>query len=127
MDRLADKALSTGSSTDGFPYFQACKAMTRYRLGDFSEAIAWSEKAVKSPAVFAQAKAFAILAMAHWELGQSDEARAALAKGDALVPPIAPVNGVDDLGESWVAWLMARISLDEATRLIQAVEKNSRQ
>jgi len=36
-------------------------------------------------------------------------------------------KGAEDLGESWVAWLMARISLDEATRLIQSVGKNENQ
>jgi Flp pilus assembly protein TadD len=98
--------------------------MSEYRLGNFSEAIAWGEKAAKSAATFAQAKAYAVLAMAHWQLGQKDEARAALARGDALAPR------AEDLGESWVAWLMARISLDEARRLIQigsTINENSNQ
>jgi serine/threonine protein kinase len=125
MDKLADRALAAGYGTDGFPYFQACKAMARYRLGDFSGTIDWGERAVKSPASFARAKAYAALAMAHWELGQSDEARSALAKGEALAPGISPESGVEDLGESWVAWLMARISLDEAARFINAVGNNA--
>ena len=124
MDKLADKAVTAGSGTDGFPYFQACKAMSHYRLGNFSEAIAWGEKAAKSSIGFAQAKAYAVLALAHWQLGQKDEARAALAKGDALAPGILPERGAVDLGESWVAWLMARISLDEATTLIQNKNPN---
>jgi tetratricopeptide (TPR) repeat protein len=94
--------------------------MSHYRLGNFSEAIAWGEKAANSSAGFAQAKACAILAMAHSQLGQRNEALAALGKGDALAPAFSPEKGADDLGESWVAWLMARISLDEATKLIQA-------
>jgi hypothetical protein len=57
--------------------------------------------------------------MANWQLGQRDAARAALAKGDTLAPNISPEGGTEDLGESWVAWLIARISLDEATKLIQ--------
>jgi tetratricopeptide (TPR) repeat protein len=118
MDKLADKAVMAGSGTDGFPYFQACKAMSNYRLGNFSEAVAWGEKAAKSSAEFAQAKAYAVLAMAHWQQGERDQARAALARGDALAPR------AEDLGESWVAWLMARISLDEATRLIQNQNSN---
>ena len=113
MDKLADKAVTAGSGTDGLPYFQACKAMSNYRSGNFAEAFAWRQKAANSPAQFAQAKAYAVLAMAHWQLGQKDEARTALVRGDALAPR------ADDLGESWVAWLMARISLDEATTVIQ--------
>ena len=120
MDKLADKAVTAGSGTDGLPYFQACKAMSHYRLGNFSEAIAWGEKAAKSSTGFAQAKAYAILAMAHSQLGQRNEALAALGKGDALAPAFSPEKGADDLGESWVAWVMARVSIDEATKLIQA-------
>jgi serine/threonine protein kinase/tetratricopeptide (TPR) repeat protein len=118
MDKLADKAVTAGSGGDGFPYFQACKAMSHYRLGNFSEAVAWGDKAAKSPLGFAQAKAYAVLAMAHWQLGQRHEARAALASGDALAPR------AEDQGESWVAWLMARISLDEATKLLQNENSN---
>ena len=92
--------------------------MSNYRSGNFAEAIAWGEKAANSSAQFAQAKAYAVLAMAHWQLGRKDEARTALARGDALAPR------ADDLGESWVAWLMARISLDEATTLIQYKNPN---
>ena len=128
MDKLADKAVSQGSGTDGFPYFQACKAMSHYRLGNFPEAIAWADKAAKSSTGFAQAKAWAILAMAHSQLGQKNEALAALGKGDALAPAFSPESGVADLGESWVAWLMARISLNEAAKLIQdgsSVKENS--
>ena len=124
MDKLADKAVTAGSGGDDLPYFQACKAMSNYRLGNFSEAIAWGEKAAKSSIGFAQAKAYAVLALAHWQLGQKDEARAALARGDALASGILPENGAVDLGESWVAWLMARISLDEATKLLQDENSN---
>ena len=119
MDKLADTAIKAGSSDAALPYFQACKAMSNYRLGHFSEAIAWGEKAAKSSIDFAQAKAYAVLAMAHWQLGQKDDARRALARGEALAPGISPESGVQDLGESWVAWLMARISLDEAAELIR--------
>ena len=61
----------------------------------------------------------AVLAMANWQLGQKETARTMLATGDTLTPSIQRGNGVTDIGESWVAWLMARISLDEATALIQ--------
>ena len=119
MNELADKAVTAGSNTDGFPYFQACKAMSYYRLGNFRQAIIWGEKAATSSADFAQAKAYAVLALAHLQLGQTNEAVEALGKGDALAPPVSLEKGSGDLGESWVAWLMARISLDEATKLLQ--------
>ena len=54
-----------------------------------------------------------------WKLGQKDVARVMLEKGDSLTPNILPSHEPVDLGESWVAWLLARVSLDEATALIQ--------
>ena len=122
VDKLADTAVTRGGGESALPYFQAAKAMSDYRLGRFNEAIEWAEKAVKSPTAeaAAKAKAFAVQAMANWQLGQKDAAREMLANGDALGPGIAPAHVSEDLGESWVAWLFARISLDEATALVQS-------
>jgi hypothetical protein len=125
MDKLADKALVAGSGTIDLPYFQGCKAMSQYRQGNFSEAIAWGNRAAKSSISFVQGKANAIVAMAHWQLGQMNEAHAALASGETACPATSPEHGVEDLGESWVAWLMARISIDEARRLIQDGSKTN--
>jgi eukaryotic-like serine/threonine-protein kinase len=128
VDELANVALTAGSGDAAMPYFEACKAMSKYRRGSFTEAIAWGEKAAKSSLDLAQAKAYAVLAMAHWKLGQKEVARSMLASGDLLAPGIPPGNDAVDLGESWVAWLFARISLDEAAALIQpasAADNNS--
>jgi hypothetical protein len=57
--------------------------------------------------------------MADWQLGKKDEARAMLANGDALAPRIETGKGTVDLGDSWVAWVFARILLDEAGQLVQ--------
>lgn len=123
VDRLAVTAVMVGSNNvSALPYFQACKALSNYRLGLFSEAIAWAEKPLGSSTLEAnaQAKACAELAMAYWQLGQNDQARAMLAKGNALAPGIATAHDGVDLGGAWVAWLFARISLDEAAALIQS-------
>ena len=120
IDELADKSVSLGSShPDAMPYFHVAKAMSEYRLGHFAEAIEWAEKTIKGPIVYPNAHAYAVLAMAHWRLGQKEEARAMLAKGNSLTPNISPTEKAVDLGDSWVAWLLARISLDEATHLIR--------
>jgi len=65
-------------------------------------------------------QAYAVLAMADWQLGKQDEARALLAKGDALVPGIMPPSIAEDPGTAWLAWLCARIQLDEATALVES-------
>jgi serine/threonine protein kinase len=127
IDNLADTAVTLGSGEASMPYFQACKAMSNYRLGRFREATDWAEKAVNGPTAEpqAKAKAFAILAMANWQLGEQSAARSALAQGDALAPNIPAEHDAADLEESWVAWLMARISLDEATALMPAAATES--
>src|SRR5258708_22901544 len=96
--------------------------MSKYRLGHFREAVEWAEKAAKSRTAEppAKAKAFAVSAMANWQLGEKDAARAALASGDTFAPKLAPDHDAEHLGESWAASLMARISLEEATKLITA-------
>jgi len=50
-------------------------------------------------------------------------ARVMLQHGDDLTTNIFPSREVVDLSDSWVAWLLARISLDEATELIQPASK----
>jgi tetratricopeptide (TPR) repeat protein len=116
VDKLADMAVTSAADE---PYFQTCKALSEYRLGKFSEAAQWAEKPLKTSQVFAHAKGCAVLAMAQWQLGQKDVARATLAEGNILAPVISNTNGDADLGDSWVAWLFARITLDEAGKLIQ--------
>jgi tetratricopeptide (TPR) repeat protein len=124
VDKLADKAVSLGSGWSDAPYFQVAKAMSAYRLGRFAESIEWAEETLKSTIIYANAHAYAILAMADWKLGKKDLARAMLDKGDSLTPNILPSHQPVDLGDSWVAWLLARISLDEATVLMQPTPKS---
>ena len=119
VDKLADIAVAYTNDANAIPYFQACKALSAYRRGQFSEAVVWAEKSLKTDQAFAQAKGYAILAMAQWQLGQKEKASAMVADGDALAPRISSAQDTVDLGDSWVAWLLARISLDEAGQLIQ--------
>jgi len=120
--KLADTAVELGGGDDLLPYVQACKAMSAYRRGYFAEAIEWAEKPRSQ--VYAQAKACAVLAMAHWQLGQKDTARTILLKGEALAPTISPGRDTVDLGGMWAVWLFARISLDEAATLIQPAPRS---
>ena len=118
-DKLADTAVTAGLGDASMPLFQTCKAMSNYRLGRFAGAIEWAEKAVNASQDFAQAQANAVLALAHWQVGQKDEARAALARGNGLTANIFPVQDNGDIGREWLAWLLARVWLDEAMALIQ--------
>jgi len=122
-DRLADIAITRGSGEPSMTHFQVCKAVAQYRQGRFAEAIEWAEKPLTSSSVHARANACAVLAMAHWQLGQKGEARALLVKGDALAPKITFAPNAQNVGSDWLGWLFARIWLDEATALLKS-EKN---
>ena len=76
-------------------------------------------KPLKIPGIYVHGHAYAVLAMAYWRLEKRDEARAMLAKGATMAPPIMPLSIAEDPGNAWLAWLFARIQLDEATALIQ--------
>jgi serine/threonine protein kinase len=119
VDKLVDTALAAGSGDPSMPFFQTCKALSEYRLGHFAEAIKWGEKPLDSAPIYAQAHACAVLAMAHWQLGQKNEARTMLAKGGDLAPRNMPSSIDENSEDAWLAWLFARISLDEAAALIQ--------
>ena len=91
IDSRADASI-TYAATNDLPYFQACKAMSEYRLGHYSEANKWADKVIESSIASAQAKAYAVSAMAHWQLGQKDNAQTMLAKGNALMPDAARID-----------------------------------
>jgi serine/threonine protein kinase len=126
VDKLADIAVACTNDANTIPYFQACKALSEYRQGQFSEAVVWAEKSLKTDQAFAQAKGCAVMAMADWRLGKKTEARTLLAKGNALAPRISSAQDTVDLGDSWVAWLFARITLNEAFALIQPASPTER-
>jgi len=117
-DELASRAVKLGENEGAIAYFQACKALSEYRQRQFDEAVGWAEKSLESTEALAKAKSCAVLAMAQWQLGKKDAARAALAQGNELAPGLSIRGGAADLGDPWVAWLFARIALDEAAVLL---------
>ena len=117
-ENFANIAVSRGEGESGQSYFQVCKALSQYRQRRFAEAVEWAEKPLKGSSLHARAQAYAVLAMAQWQLGKKDEARGMLAKGDALAPKLSFLPGAQNVGSEWLGWLFARISLDEATALI---------
>jgi len=125
ISHLADITVTLGAGDEGaMPFFQVCKALSEYRQGHFTEAAEWAQKTVKSSRVNAQGHAYAVLAMADWQLGQKADARAMLANGETIAPRIMPAGDAEDPGNAWLAWLFARITLDEAVALIQSGSTN---
>jgi tetratricopeptide (TPR) repeat protein len=119
VSRLADTAVTFGAENKGaLPFFAVCKALSEYRLGHFKEAAEWAKRSIDSRRKEAQGPAYGVLAMANWRLGRKDEARAVLAQGELLAPRIMPTRVTEDTGDAWLAWLFARIQLEEATALV---------
>ena len=83
-------------------------------------ASAWAQKPLQSSSRYSHGHACAVLAMAHWRLGEKDEARAMFEKGNVVSPAAIPTRDAEDPGKAWLAWLYARILLDEAATLINA-------
>ena len=120
IGRFADAAITSGiADKNAMPFFQDCKALSEYRQGHYGEAVQWAQKPLAVPGIFVHGHACAVLAMADWQLGRKDDARAMLAKGNALEPPVMPASIAQSPGNDWLAWLFARIQLDEAAALIQ--------
>ncbi len=125
ISHLADMTVTLGEGDEGaMPFFQVCKALSEYRQGHFIEAAGWAQKTVDNPRLDAHGHAYAVLAMADWQLGKKDEARAVLAKGELLAPVDLPAHEAEDPGNAWMAWLFARVSLDEADVLIASDSAN---
>jgi tetratricopeptide (TPR) repeat protein len=121
IGRLADLPVTLGTEDKGaMPYFQICKALSEYRQGHFAQAVEWGQKTLDTSVTASHAHASAIVAMAYWKMEKKEEARATLAKGDLLAPPEMPARVAEDPGDAWLAWLYARIQLDEAAALIES-------
>jgi tetratricopeptide (TPR) repeat protein len=120
IERLVNITITNGSRDSGaMPYFEECKALCEYRLGNYAEAVEWARKALTIPGIDVQSHSYAVLAMADWRLGKQAEARTLLDKGSILAPSLMPEMIAQDPGNKWEAWLYARIQLEEATALIR--------
>ena len=60
-----------------------------------------------------------VLAMAQYRMQQTDEARAALAKGVEIERTKLPKLESGDLGDGYLDWIIAHVLLREAQALIE--------
>jgi hypothetical protein len=127
LNAMADFAVRPEQDGISLPFSEVCKALACYRLGRFAEATSWADKATHSDLIHARAKAFAILAMVEARQGHLAEAKKMLEQGNVLVAPPAKIEHADFPGESWVGWVFARVTLDEAAVLIASQSGQWRQ
>jgi tetratricopeptide (TPR) repeat protein/thiol-disulfide isomerase/thioredoxin len=119
LGQLAETAVTEGSSNADFPYFQFDKGLAEYRQGRFAGAVEWEQEVAAGTLAFRNAQAWMVLAMAHWQLKQPDEAHAALAKGVELIDTKLPKLESGNIGPDWRNWIVAHALMKEAKELIE--------
>jgi eukaryotic-like serine/threonine-protein kinase len=121
VDDMIDSALAAGPDYWAATFFQFAKGLSEYRQGHFTSAVEWVQKALAKPgeSEFRDAQAYLVLAMAHHQLNQVDEARAALAEGSAVIEARQPILGSGARGADWNDWLIAGALQREAKALIE--------
>jgi serine/threonine protein kinase len=112
------------------PWRQFAEGLAEYRQGRYADAIksmatvqttsaqqnlpGWSHERQRNLG----ASALLVKAMACYQSGQREAARAALEEGATLVAKQLPAADSRDVGRDWPNWLIAHIFLREATALI---------
>lgn len=116
---LADVAVTAGKKSGSYDLFQCCKALAEYRVGNYQEALKWSREPVKKAFPYSKAEAYAVMAMAQYQLGDLSAARDALAECDRVVTTKLAQPG-QNLGTDWRDWIIAHALQKEATELINS-------
>jgi tetratricopeptide (TPR) repeat protein len=126
LAQFAASAYSDGT----LPWRQFAQGLAEYRQGQYADAIksmgavqmssaqqnlpGWSHERQRNLG----ASALLVKAMASFQSGQADAARAALKEAAALVETQLPSFESGDVGRDWPNWLIAHIFLREARALI---------
>jgi serine/threonine-protein kinase len=112
---MADTAIAAGPTNSAWPYFQFVKGLAEYRLGHFASGAEWLKKVVPVEGVPARtAQADAVLAMAEFQLGETNSAWAALSEGIKISETkLKHTDRID-----WNDQLIAKFLLREAHTLI---------
>ncbi|HWH47908.1 MAG TPA: hypothetical protein VN664_08915, partial [Burkholderiales bacterium] len=116
---LAETAVTKGEKDTGaLPFFQCCKTLAEYRLGNWEGATNWANRAAANSSPYARAEANAILAMAQFHLKHVENARDALNRCAEVVRTELPKFTDKDLGSDWRDLIIAHALQSEAKRLI---------
>jgi tetratricopeptide (TPR) repeat protein len=114
--KMADVAVTKGNNN---LFFQFDKGLAEYRQGHFSSAVEYLQKALAGQNPYLNAGANLVLAMAQFELKQTAQAQASLAKGAELIDSKMPKIDKGEVGDDWWNdWIINRVLLREATALI---------
>jgi Flp pilus assembly protein TadD len=116
--RMADMAVEADPQHWGIGFFHFAKGLCEYRQGNYKSAVQWMQKTLTNSGEFdfRDAQAYLVLAMAHHQLNEMAEARAALAQAAALIEA-RPKPDSGALGTDWNDWLIVHALAREATEL----------
>jgi serine/threonine-protein kinase len=128
--KLADRGVD---KKDSLPYrwFLLTEALAEYRAGRYASAIEWSRRygpksAGPKTGYHNDACAFAILAMAHYRLGEAQEAREALGQAQTILANKMPQPAKGEhFGLDWADWLHGQILCREAEALLGTANKGT--
>jgi len=135
VGKMADVAAAAGPTNRFFTYFQCTKGLTEYRRGNFTNAVHYAGKTTAAirehPGDYEWddhlcLEAYAVSAMAHFRLKQTDAALAALAEANRIAAQL-PKPGSEDFGHEWRDWVLAHKLFEEATALIEGSPESKTQ
>jgi serine/threonine protein kinase/tetratricopeptide (TPR) repeat protein len=116
---LAETAVTKGEKDTGaLPFFQCCKALAEYRLGNWKGATNWASRPATNSSPYVRAEADAILAMAQFQLKHAEDARDALNKCTEVVGTELPKFTEENIGGDWRDWIIAHALQSEAKQII---------
>jgi len=118
---LADVAIAAGPQHASAPFFQFAKGLCEFRQGRFASAVQWMEQVLARSGEFdfRDVQAHMVLAMSHYQLNHTEEARAALAKGSEISKSNLPRIERGNVGVYWFDWIIAHALEREAIALIE--------
>jgi len=126
--KLAERAVALAKKGEPAPWRRMTLSLAEYRQGNCARALKTAElaqKEVTETRYFGHdachADTWFISAMAHHQLKQSDEARAAFAHGRIIVQTKLPGLASQDLSFAWVDVLMTYILMREADAMLNPV------
>jgi WD40 repeat protein/ribosomal protein S27E len=119
LSRLAQQAVMA-STHPYFPLFQLGKGMADYREGQFASAIQWLRRSQEAKDTGGSLLVMddLFLAMAHYRLGETDQARKSLAEAHRVLDTLPPANASVDWGPMWFDRVMCEIVHAEAESLL---------
>jgi len=119
IGKMANTALVVDSTHKGWGDVYFVKGLAEYRQGHFASAVEWLQKVLPEKRPWTRnVQTHMVLAMAHHQLHQPDDARATLATGLKTADrTLEKLNeGLDD---DWNDWIIAHLLMNQAQALIE--------